>query len=81
LGTDTKHWKTEDRGKTWDAFETPVEPAIRQQLSFHANRPNHILFTGFQCNKKRWQAMDCREEVSDDSPFYLSTQANVLFGS
>ncbi|KAI8333656.1 hypothetical protein BC941DRAFT_473408 [Chlamydoabsidia padenii] len=64
LGSHRQHWKTEDRGKTWISFETPVEPATSSQhLSFHAQRTNYVLFTGFQCNKKGWQGTDCREET------------------
>ncbi|KAI8342310.1 hypothetical protein BC941DRAFT_138054 [Chlamydoabsidia padenii] len=64
LGKDKQHWKTEDQGKSWQSFETPVEPAVTaQQLSFHARRPGNILFTGFQCTKKGWQNSDCREET------------------
>ncbi|ORZ10539.1 hypothetical protein BCR42DRAFT_469972 [Absidia repens] len=74
LGKEKHHWKTEDQGKTWTAFETPVEPATSaQHLSFHAQRSSYVLFTGFQCNKKGWQGMDCREETH-----YTTTNFNEL---
>ena len=58
------HWKTNDKGASWQTFETPVEPAIYNQLSFHAERPNYVLFLGFKCKMGGWTGVDCADEVT-----------------
>ncbi|KAI9318385.1 hypothetical protein BX666DRAFT_1927417 [Dichotomocladium elegans] len=57
------HWKTIDQGKTWQSFETSVEPAAYPQLSFHAERSNYVLFHGFRCERGGWTGMDCKDEM------------------
>lgn len=57
------HWKTIDQGKTWQPFETPIEPATYPQLGFHAERGNYILFHGFKCQLGGWTGVDCQDEV------------------
>ncbi|KAG0173404.1 vacuolar protein sorting/targeting protein PEP1 [Apophysomyces sp. BC1034] len=64
LGKGKTHWKTTDKGRTWQRFDTPVEPgAGAQHLSFHAERANYMLFTGFKCNLGGWTGLDCRSET------------------
>ncbi|KAI0110034.1 Oligoxyloglucan reducing end-specific cellobiohydrolase [Daldinia grandis] len=49
------HWKTHDRGETWKTFSTDAylsnsEDAVaRRWMSFHADDPDKILFTGMEC--------------------------------
>ncbi|KAI9488126.1 hypothetical protein BDB00DRAFT_849759 [Zychaea mexicana] len=57
------HWKSNDKGKSWQSFETPVEPAVSNQLSFHAERPNYVLFLGFKCKLGGWTGVDCADET------------------
>ncbi|KAI8971058.1 hypothetical protein BDB01DRAFT_854995 [Pilobolus umbonatus] len=64
LGKNKVHWKTVDRGKTWKEFSTPVEPATSNSLlSFHADRSNYVLFTGFKCKLGSWTGVDCHQET------------------
>ncbi|KAI8957449.1 Oligoxyloglucan reducing end-specific cellobiohydrolase [Daldinia sp. FL1419] len=49
------HWKTHDRGETWKNFftdaylSTSVDAVARRWMSFHADDPDRILFTGMEC--------------------------------
>lgn len=64
LGKNKRHWKTTDKGKTWQEFTTPVEPAaMGPHLSFHAERTGYVLFTGFKCKLGSWTGVDCHQEV------------------
>lgn len=57
------HYKTDDRGKTWDKFETGYEETVfadRLPLTFHADDPNKIIFNGMDC-----QDVFCIELVSN----------------
>ena len=51
LGGDRKHWKTRDRGETWDSFETEAPPTLFRQppFSWHAGNPDKVLFFGQIC--------------------------------
>ncbi|ORX42516.1 Oligoxyloglucan reducing end-specific cellobiohydrolase [Hesseltinella vesiculosa] len=65
IGKGKTHWKTEDQGVTWQSFESLTEPANGNQvLSFHAQRPGHVLFFGFQCDAQGWGAPDCHVQAS-----------------
>ncbi|KAF1797441.1 hypothetical protein V8B55DRAFT_1516083 [Mucor lusitanicus] len=64
IGKAKRHWKTTDKGKSWQEFSTPVEPAaVGPHLSFHAERPGYILFTGFKCKLGSWTGVDCHDET------------------
>lgn len=45
------HWKTSDRGKTWDTFYTDAQLNIyrRDWLVFHAGHPDSMMFYGIDC--------------------------------
>jgi hypothetical protein len=45
------HWRTHDRGETWQTFSTDVETSIFRNdwLSFHARDPDRIMFNGMDC--------------------------------
>ncbi|KAI1160548.1 hypothetical protein F5B18DRAFT_503170 [Nemania serpens] len=48
------HWKTADRGKTWekfytDAYTSDFAETFGNWMSFHADDPDKILFTGMEC--------------------------------
>ena len=50
LGTEHKHWKTDDRGKTWSSFETKAVPsAFREPFSFHGRDSKRVIFHGQLC--------------------------------
>ena len=46
----TKHYRTINRGSTWQSFETDLPPAGGvSALSFHATELNWVLYSGQQC--------------------------------
>ncbi|KAK7031441.1 Sortilin [Favolaschia claudopus] len=60
-----KHYRTQDRGKTWRTFEVPVSPAlVARPLSFHSDPKNfgHVLYQGTTCDKDGWGAI-CHDET------------------
>lgn len=59
LGLRTRHWVTEDRGKSWKAFETEATPTLfRPPLSFHAGDSSKVLMHGQACS-----GWECKEET------------------
>lgn len=52
IGRDTKHYATYNRGESWQEFETPFKATMRTKpLSFHATKPDWILFQAEKCEK------------------------------
>ncbi|KAJ6550404.1 vacuolar protein sorting/targeting protein 10 [Mycena vulgaris] len=54
LTRSTRHFRTENRGKTWRAFEVPIPPAVvAAPLSFHSDpqKYGYILYQGTVCSK------------------------------
>jgi len=51
LTQEKTHWKTQDRGETWEKFFTDAPPSAwrAQPLSFHASDPDKIIFNGQDC--------------------------------
>lgn len=50
LTTEKRHWKTDDRGKSWQEFKTGALASIfRDALAFHAGDPDRIIFNGMDC--------------------------------
>lgn len=44
------HYKTDDRGKTWEDFTTDSHASIfRDALSFHGTDPDRIIFNAMDC--------------------------------
>ncbi|KAI0966975.1 hypothetical protein F4678DRAFT_447885 [Xylaria arbuscula] len=50
------HWKTADKGETWDEFYTDAYTSLYKDtvaagkwMAFHADDPDKILFTGMEC--------------------------------
>ncbi|KAI1079421.1 Oligoxyloglucan reducing end-specific cellobiohydrolase [Whalleya microplaca] len=48
------HWKTHDRGETWttfftDAYTSDFTETIGRWMTFHAEDPDKIMFTGMEC--------------------------------
>ncbi|KAI9281076.1 hypothetical protein BY458DRAFT_499521 [Sporodiniella umbellata] len=55
------HWKTTDKGKTWQQFQTRIEAGgSPPHLSFHAERSGYILFHGTSCKLGSWTGMECQ---------------------
>jgi hypothetical protein len=63
----TKHYKTDDRGRTWRSFDVPLEPALSfSPLSFHADpqKAGYILYQGVKCERHTiFGLRECSEKV------------------
>ncbi|KAF9497875.1 vacuolar protein sorting/targeting protein 10 [Pleurotus eryngii] len=65
LTNDKKHYRTADRGKSWQSFEMPAELAlVSKPLSFHSDpaKYGYILYQGVVCERKGWAAK-CHDET------------------
>ncbi|KAI5121770.1 hypothetical protein M0805_009581 [Coniferiporia weirii] len=63
----TKHYRTADRGKTWQTFEMPVPPSfVPFPLSFHSEAASYgyIMYQGTSCVKSTfgWGSV-CHDET------------------
>lgn len=66
LTKDTKHYRTNDRGKTWRSFDVPVRPAfVGQPLSFHSDpkKYGYILYQGTKCEREGPWGYVCHDET------------------
>jgi hypothetical protein len=54
------HYKTDDRGKTWEEFTADIQASIfREALTFHGGDPDRIIFNAMDCT-----GIFCEELVS-----------------
>ncbi|KAG8888141.1 vacuolar protein sorting/targeting protein PEP1 [Tulasnella sp. 332] len=80
------HYRTTNRGETWQAFEMPLQPAlVSSPLSFHADKDKygHILYQGTKC--EGWYG-SCHDETyytedafGDTPKLLLSQTSKCLF--
>lgn len=72
-----QHYRTHDRGKTWEMFQTDAEVSMFRSdvLQFHAEIPDRIIFNGMDC-----QGIFC-EEVAMYTTDGFSTAAKFLRGN
>ena len=68
LSAQRTHWRTTNRGKTWQQFKTPEPPAVRAgaPLEFHADPKHwdHIIFTGKKCSMwTPWGGSICHDQA------------------
>lgn len=77
LTTGIQHWRTHDRGKTWDMFQTDAEMSMFRGdvLQFHAEVPDRIIFNGMDC-----QGIFC-EEVAMYTTDGFGSAAKYLRGN
>lgn len=70
LSSERTHYRTMNRGETWQSFETPLAPSLSSTtLSFNARRPEWILFAGQKCESiGGWQGKVCHDEVRERVP-------------
>ncbi|GAA5949701.1 hypothetical protein JCM10213_001361 [Rhodosporidiobolus nylandii] len=53
LTPSTTHYRTMNRGETWQSFVTPLAPSLSANtLGFHAKRWDWVLFTGQECEDR-----------------------------
>ncbi|RPD60705.1 Oligoxyloglucan reducing end-specific cellobiohydrolase [Lentinus tigrinus ALCF2SS1-6] len=66
LSRGTKHWRTMNRGESWQSFEMPLPPAmIGRPLSFHSDpkKWGYILYQGTACDKSGGWGSSCHDET------------------
>ncbi|PWN28461.1 Oligoxyloglucan reducing end-specific cellobiohydrolase [Jaminaea rosea] len=68
LSSGKSHWRSADRGKTWQEFKTPEPPAVRAgpPLEFNADEKHYdfIIFTGKKCKPwTPWGGAICHDEA------------------
>ncbi|KAJ7132166.1 vacuolar protein sorting/targeting protein 10 [Mycena epipterygia] len=76
----TTHYRTADRGKTWQTFEVPIAPAlVARPLSFHSDpaKYGYILYQGTKCDKQGWAAI-CHDETYVTKDAFGSTLRLLL---
>ncbi|KAI0630633.1 Oligoxyloglucan reducing end-specific cellobiohydrolase [Trametes polyzona] len=88
LSMGKKHWRTIDRGRTWQSFEMPLDPArVARPLSFHADpkKWEYILYQGTACTGSGWKTL-CHDETyytttgfSGDSKLLLADVSRCQF--
>jgi hypothetical protein len=50
ITTETTHYRTSDKGKSWQEFSSDAQATIfREALTFHAGDPDRIIFNGMDC--------------------------------
>ncbi|KAI1327553.1 vacuolar protein sorting [Xylariaceae sp. FL0255] len=74
LTAGNQHWKTEDKGETWETFLTHAytsdfAASVDRWLVFHADDPDKILFRGMEC-----QGFFCEELVMYTTDGFRKTQ-------
>ncbi|KAJ8497098.1 hypothetical protein ONZ45_g12200 [Pleurotus djamor] len=63
LTKEKKHYRTADRGNSWQSFEMPTFPAlVSRPLSFHYEKDEYILYQGTVCEKRGWSTF-CHDET------------------
>ncbi|KAF9450688.1 vacuolar protein sorting/targeting protein 10 [Macrolepiota fuliginosa MF-IS2] len=80
LTDDKKHYRTEDRGKTWRSFEVPIAPALVQRpLSFHSDpqKYGYILYQGTVCDRVGWGGV-CHDETYYTKDGFSSEPTKLL---
>ncbi|SCZ93735.1 BZ3500_MvSof-1268-A1-R1_Chr6-3g08852 [Microbotryum saponariae] len=65
LTSTTTHYRTMNRGESWQSFTTALPPSLSANtLSFHATRWEWILYTGQNCQDLGgWRGRICHDEV------------------
>ncbi|GAA6042590.1 hypothetical protein JCM8097_003146 [Rhodosporidiobolus ruineniae] len=80
LSSSTTHYRTMNRGESWQSFVTPLAPSLGSNtLGFHAKRWDWILFTGQSCEEKGgWQGRVCHEETFYTKDAFASAPRKLL---
>ncbi|GAC97923.1 hypothetical protein PHSY_005511 [Pseudozyma hubeiensis SY62] len=83
LSRDTMHWRSTDRGKTWQEFLTPESPATRAgpPMEFHADEKHWdwIIFTGKKCSMwTPWGGRICHDEAYYTTDAFATNPPKLL---
>ncbi|KAI9613309.1 hypothetical protein H4Q26_009909 [Puccinia striiformis f. sp. tritici PST-130] len=65
LSRGSKHWRSINRGDSWQSFTTSDQPSISgSPLAFHSTKWNWILFSGQKCESLgTWKGKLCYDET------------------
>ncbi|KAJ7186706.1 vacuolar protein sorting/targeting protein 10 [Mycena filopes] len=80
LTRSTTHYRTQDQGRTWRAFQVPIQPAlVAKPLSFHSDpkKSGYILYQATVCEKVGWGAV-CHDETYVTKDGFSSTLELLL---
>ncbi|KAH7923692.1 Oligoxyloglucan reducing end-specific cellobiohydrolase [Leucogyrophana mollusca] len=80
LTTGTKHYRTDDRGRTWHSFDVPAKTSyVARPLSFHSDpaKWGHILYQGTVCSPWGW-GETCHDETYYTTDGFESTPKLLL---
>ncbi|ORY88169.1 putative signal sequence binding protein [Leucosporidium creatinivorum] len=80
LTSGTTHYRTMNRGESWQSFVTALAPSISANtLSFHANKWDWILFTGQSCEEMGgWKGRVCHDETFYTKDAFASAPKPLL---
>ncbi|GAA5827143.1 hypothetical protein JCM3770_007150 [Rhodotorula araucariae] len=80
LTAGTTHYRTMNRGETWQSFVTALAPSLSANtLSFHARKWEWILFTGQVCEDVGgWQGRVCHDETFYTKDAFASSPKPLL---
>ncbi|GAA6008486.1 vacuolar protein sorting/targeting protein 10 [Rhodotorula paludigena] len=80
LTAGTTHYRTMNRGETWQSFVTALAPALSANtLSFHSRQWEWILFTGQKCEDVGgWQGRVCHDETFYTKDAFASAPKPLL---
>jgi hypothetical protein len=83
------HYRTTDRGKSWQSFKMPVEPAFMSKpLSFHSDKTKYgfILYQGTKCHSTGGWGTTCvdvtyytKEAFGDEPELLLEDTSRCQF--
>ncbi|BGO96427.1 putative Signal sequence binding protein [Rhodotorula toruloides ATCC 204091] len=80
LSSSTTHYRTMNRGETWQSFVTALAPSLSSNtLSFHARKWDWILFAGQKCEDVGgWQGRVCHDETFYTKDAFASSPKPLL---
>lgn len=66
ITTGLTHWRTLNRGVSWQSFNVPIPPTFGMNaLGYNARRWDWIIYTGIKCeDQEGTNRQFCTEEVS-----------------
>ncbi|KZT39018.1 vacuolar protein sorting/targeting protein 10 [Sistotremastrum suecicum HHB10207 ss-3] len=80
VGPDKTHWRTKDRGLTWQSFQTPVMAAfVANPFSFHVDKDKvgYVLFQGTVCTNRIFDRV-CHDETYYTKDAFTSEPTKLL---
>lgn len=80
LGKEKKHWRTKDKGRSWQSFETPEPPNFNDNpLAFHVDKDynGHIIFHSQVCERHFFFKI-CRQNAFYTTDAFTSSPTPML---